>query len=461
MAVLVGDDEPASGSFPKTKVSFIAEHKEAGKILLKGTLVNFGQQTISQKKATQDFKLEPKDAQVITFEVSKQYCADWNLVEQNPMRFIWKSFDHIQTKLLSTWSRRFFSGKKSVGPREATTFHCFGRLLFEDVKPIIALSGYSGVFITPQGPDGGPDGSYRVIWLQTTQLEHASAIAKAQPSVLGLVRGKGSLGLRVEAEAYTSLRQAIEPGWRNDEAIRYQVHVAKRYVLSPVSSLMDRATLQSILNDFNWHALPMRQMGSTTWQIGASGPPPSDTMSIAGEIALITEFKSSSSTKSSPSAVLAAPSSVKREIDKQLRLGHGPRIVPEAPPAPIAQPVPLQCQPDIGEAKLHELRQEFQAQISQITAKVDGVAAECKATVENQTSRINQVTQEMTQFAAQNRVQINELDAKITQVASAVVSCADTQAMAKQAVEFRQMLAKRASDEPSPSCADSKQAKLQ
>ena len=194
--ILVGDDEPASGSFPKTKVSFIAEYKKAGKILLlKGTLVNFGQQMISQKKATQDFKLEPKDAQVITFEISKQYCADWNLVEQNPMRFIWKSFDQIQTKLLSTWPRRFFSRKKSVGPREATTFHCFGRLLLEDVKPIIALSGYSGVFITPKGPDGGPDGSHRVIWLQTTQLEHASAVAKAQPSVLGLVRGKDSLGL--------------------------------------------------------------------------------------------------------------------------------------------------------------------------------------------------------------------------------------------------------------------------
>ena len=136
---------------------------------------------------------------------------------------------------------------------------------------------------------------------------------------------------------------------------------------------MDRATLQSILNDFNWHARPMRQTGSTTWQIGTSGPPPSDTMSIAGEIALITEFKPSSSTKSSASAVLAAPSSVKREIDKQLRLGHGPRIVPEVSPAPIAQPVPLQRQPDIGEAKLHELRQEFQARISQITAKVDGL----------------------------------------------------------------------------------------
>ena len=113
-----------------------------------------------------------------------------------------------------------------------------------------------------------------MVWLDTSQLEHAFAISKPQSSVLGVVKGKGSLGLRVEAETYAALRQAIEPGWQNESAVKYQVRVAKRFILAPVSSLKDKSAMQKILDSFGWHALPIGQMGPNTWQIGASAEPP-------------------------------------------------------------------------------------------------------------------------------------------------------------------------------------------
>ena len=41
-AVVVGDDSLQAGKFPAMQVNFVAKHAAAGKVLLKGTLINFG-----------------------------------------------------------------------------------------------------------------------------------------------------------------------------------------------------------------------------------------------------------------------------------------------------------------------------------------------------------------------------------------------------------------------------------
>ena len=166
-AVVLGTVQASLGSFPMEAITFPALHCDSGKILLKGVLINYGSKKITLRKSTNEFQLQPKSVQVLTFEIPKEFVSNWDLVLENPLKFIWRNVDKAQAKLLSTWSRKFFHNRVVVPPTSATSFHCFAKALKDDVLPLLAQSGYEGVFVTPKAPDGGAAGTYRIVWLET------------------------------------------------------------------------------------------------------------------------------------------------------------------------------------------------------------------------------------------------------------------------------------------------------
>ena len=146
------------------------------------------------------------------------------------------------------------------------------------------------MFVTPKAPDdGGADGTYRIVWLETNDKATAAALARSLADVVGLVLGRSNLGLRVLADHYTATRQAVEPGWVNTMKIRYQVRVSSRYILSPLPAEVDREALQVILDAFSWNALPLRPKGRDAWIVGADQPPPAETLMVAGSLVLIVQ----------------------------------------------------------------------------------------------------------------------------------------------------------------------------
>ena len=193
-AVVVGEVTTSSTLFPMASVQFPAEHETAGMVLLKGTLVNFRKKLISFNKSTQNYELQQRDIRVVTFEVHASHCSSWASVQENPLRFIWKHFPKIQSKILNTWARRWFQGRKAAQPSQASSFHCFGRMLAVDVDSILKQSGQGGVFVTPTAETGLADGRYRVIWLETNELDHALALVQTQTNVAGVVKGRTNLG---------------------------------------------------------------------------------------------------------------------------------------------------------------------------------------------------------------------------------------------------------------------------
>ena len=243
------------------EITFPAKHSTAGKVLLKGVLINYGCKRLSLRRTANDFELQPKNVQVLTFEIPKEHAPHWDQVMDNPLRFIWKSIEKSQSRILSTWSRKFFNNRVETKPANATTFHCFAKALKDDVIQILVQSGLEGIFITPKAEDGSPDGNYRIVWLETNDRGKAIALSRSIADVLGVVRGKTNLGLRVLADHYTATRQAVEPGWENSMKIRFHVRVTHRFVVSPLSVEVDREALQKILDAFAWNALPLRPRG--------------------------------------------------------------------------------------------------------------------------------------------------------------------------------------------------------
>ena len=120
-AVVLGTVQASLGSFPMEAITFPALHCDSGKILLKGVLINYGTKKITLRKSTNEFQLQPKSVQVLTFEIPKEFVSNWDLVLENPLKFIWRNVDKAQAKLLSTWSRKFFHNRAVVPPTSAFT----------------------------------------------------------------------------------------------------------------------------------------------------------------------------------------------------------------------------------------------------------------------------------------------------------------------------------------------------
>ena len=173
-AVVIGDELEHARRFPCSQVTFVAQHATAGKVLLKRSLINFGAQVIVARKAPREFALSTQNLKVITFEVHSGHCPSWQNIKHNPIRHMWRSLSKVQSKVLTTWARRYFNGKKQVAPADATSFHCFARVLAEGMRMILAQSGVEGIFITPKGEQGLADGSYRVVWLAFDALEQGT-----------------------------------------------------------------------------------------------------------------------------------------------------------------------------------------------------------------------------------------------------------------------------------------------
>ena len=260
-AVVIGSDSLDFGKFPATNITFPAQHPTEGKVLLKGVLVNFGAKAISQRKTAHDFDLDPRKTRTLTFEIARPYTTSWDAVCENPMRFIWKHIGGAQAKILTSWSRKFFLNRNPSKSAQATSFHCFAKTLESDLEPLLLQSGHEGIFMTPKAEDGSADGSYRIVWMDSCDKSKALAMAGAQANILGIVKGKTSLGLRVLADFYTQTRQAVEPGWVNDKHIRYQVKVVHKFLVEPLPQDVDREALQKVLDKFGWNALPLKPQG--------------------------------------------------------------------------------------------------------------------------------------------------------------------------------------------------------
>ena len=100
--VVVGTTPPKAGNWPCVALTFVAKHAQAGKILIKGFLLNLGDKAITVQTDDDVLTMPSKDTQVITIEISKQHVDDWSAVQQNAMRYAWQSIAGLQKATLGS-----------------------------------------------------------------------------------------------------------------------------------------------------------------------------------------------------------------------------------------------------------------------------------------------------------------------------------------------------------------------
>ncbi|CAE7352301.1 unnamed protein product, partial [Symbiodinium microadriaticum] len=234
-----------------------------------GWLVQFGNTKIGVSQAKHQITAEDNQVAIISCELRKEYIDDWSVVVNNPMRYIHNHIDNLQG-VISSWSKRWYSGNKQVQAKEASTWHAFMKLPRDALSKVLPQSGKDGIFFTPKdGPSTSSSGEYRVVWTHTADIVHAMTVMRAYPSAQGLVRGRNSLGIRVTAKEYSSIRQKLEPSW-TASGIKTDIPIMAKWSIAPIPPSMDKLSLQKILDQMSWEATPLRQVNHNTWLIGSS-----------------------------------------------------------------------------------------------------------------------------------------------------------------------------------------------
>ena len=260
---------------------------------------------------------------------------------------------------------------------------------------------------------------------------------------LGLVRGRSSLRLRTRAQDYATIRRKTEPNW-SPRGILTDVIIARRWTVAPLPSL-DRQTVQQMVTQLGWKAVPIRQLTHDTWMLGADtqDEPPCDLFDWNGS------EHSPGADDSKQTAVLSAGASFKRQYGRQLSAGKA-HMAPSSNPqdAPMSQtsgPRSIFSEfKDNLNGRLQEMQEELQRAVNAVSQKVQEVESQAAAS-----------SRDLHQVAADQEQRLNSMESNISSLSASVVTKADLafalkEAMQVQTQELRGLLSKRPSPEATP-----------
>ena len=452
---------PIRPKVPSDRVSEVTFPASASnqRILLRGWLVQFGNTKIGVSQAKHQITAEDNQVAIISCELRKEYIDDWSVVVNNPMRYIHNHIDNLQG-VISSWSKRWYSGNKQVQAKEASTWHAFMKLPRDALSKVLPQSGKDGIFFTPKdGPSTSSSGEYRVVWTHTADIVHAMTVMRAYPSAQGLVRGRNSLGIRVTAKEYSSIRQKLEPSW-TASGIKTDIPIMAKWSIAPIPPSMDKLSLQKILDQMSWEATPLRQVNHNTWLIGSSSSdaPPTDTVEVNGNLVLITPAQPSKANPPSETLV-AGPVALRKAINRQMALGSA-AVVPYIgnPQDAVVPQGPTMTQVGVLQAdmdrKLEDMNQRFQTAIADLQQQQVDIGVNMK----HHQQQVHQAQHECAQ-------RVVAVEQKVECLSAAVVTKADLtqalkEAMDLQRSELRLLLSKRSPDVTPTNTGDGKSQRV-
>ena len=234
--------------------------------------------------------------------------------------------------------------------------------------------------------------------------------------------------------------------------------------MTPLPLDVDRLMVQRILDDMGWLAIPIKQVGPSTWIVGSSQSPPQETVLIRNQLVLISQEQPRPTIRGSESVILAAPTSVRRALDKSLRQGDTecwdtrPVVARDPQASTIPAPAPQMVSKTELEQKVSELQQQLTSAVGsmeqKISSSVQGIEQRVACSVQGAQTAAQQTLEQVASAVKCQESRIDRLDEQVQQVAASSITKVDltsilSEALAKQNSDFQRMLAKRPGD-PSP-----------
>ena len=242
-------------------------------VLLNGVLIQLGSKKIKTAVDSPD-KVSLRDVQVCSITVWKEDWDTqmWNAILTAPVKTLKHllTLDGHQGLFGKPWARTFQHQGQHAEPAQATSFQVHGEFENNGRFPgLLQKSGFNKMYITPKDESGKPHPSWKVIWLDQTAVQ-IEAKTSTLTGTAGLVKGRKSLGIRIESGSFQLAWSKLKPG----EPLPDMRQTALVFKIQPLPQGTTAENLTEWGKLSNWNIKPIKALGAKQWIVGSDTPPP-------------------------------------------------------------------------------------------------------------------------------------------------------------------------------------------
>jgi len=274
LAMLVLGPMPVETTLPTESVVIPCFNSDTQQVLLQVTMIQFGAKKVTPKQWDQT-ATKTNTSKVCSLTLWKQDWTEdeWHAATHQTTQFVKDVFAHdgVQEAITSVWGRSYRKGKQVATFRDATSVQIHAAIQDEQFMQMLKLTGHNKVWAVPKNEDGRLTDDFRIIWLPPT-VDHpkAATITAKVAGLAGLVRGKSSLGVRVNASMFAEAWKAINPN------VKPPVDVSNKWIykLEPLPYGCNSSMLEEWSQHIKWAFRPLKATGPKSWLICTGDNPP-------------------------------------------------------------------------------------------------------------------------------------------------------------------------------------------
>jgi len=257
-------------------------------ILVPMSILNFGDTPVSFVEGSMKADLATQEAIVIEFTIYRDEVESWDDVK-SPMVYLGLKISETKTvKILSTWAVKGYSEqRKPIEHAKAKYVHGYLRVLEAQADPLLARSGWFGIYLVPKNSLKKPHEAYAIILVPNKSPEQLQAIVQSTKNALGIVKTASALAVRCRREHTFAIKKIIYPELPLQEEGEFS-QGDRLFVLKHLESHTNNSELTDALRKLGWkNAKALKPLGATAWSIASSEDPPSSHVSLNGNFVVI------------------------------------------------------------------------------------------------------------------------------------------------------------------------------
>ena len=257
-------------------------------VLVPISILNFGDVPVTFQEGSMKATLATQNAMVIEFAIYKNEVENWEDVKSPLVYMGEKIVETKTTKVLSTWAVKPYSdARKPTDHGNAEYIHGYMRVIETQADPLLARSGWFGIYLTPKNQMKRPHESYSIVAVPNKGIEHLQALVQSTKNALGIVKTNSALAVRCRREHISEIRKHIFPELPLQEEGTYAPG-DKLYVLKHLESHTNTSELTQALRSLGWDdAKALKPLGPNSWSIAAPGDPPSSHVCLNSSFVVI------------------------------------------------------------------------------------------------------------------------------------------------------------------------------
>ena len=244
-------------------------------ILVPFTILNYGDTEVTFHAGNIKAELVTQTAMVVEFTIMRDEVEKWEDARSALVYLGQKIGETKTSKVLSSWAvKPYTKDRKQCEHQVASYIHGYLRVLESQADPLLARSGWSGIYLVPKNGLKKPHESYSIVAVPNKSIDEMKAIVQSTKNALGIVRTANALAVRCRREHAYTIKKVIFPELPLQEEGSFEAG-DRLFVLKHLEAHTNTSELTSALHALGWkEAKALKPLGPTSWSIASPTCPP-------------------------------------------------------------------------------------------------------------------------------------------------------------------------------------------